>query len=186
MDLGAFCQIENLEQIMKDNNIYVPRLRGLRLMSKEEPLSKKEIEELAKNEGLYRCKCLCESNFIINAGWLECSERTRRIEDKYLKFEYTAGIRNMMPIEVKWDKLHGKKRKAFKYVIKQARKDAFKQYEIWNKYCGRKDVLYIHARIGGGNWAYYRDEVENQPWFIEKIDDYFDSTYCDIYAKIGK
>lgn len=186
MDLGAFCQIENLEQVMKDNNIYVPRLRGLRLMSEEKPLLRKEIEELIKTESLYRCKCLCESNFIIDAGWIECSERTRRIEEKYLEFEYTAGVRNMVPIGVKWDKLHGKKRKAFKYVIKQARKDIYNQYEMWNKYCGREDVLYIHARIGGGNWAYYKDEVENQPWFVEKIDDSFDSTYCDIYAKIGE
>jgi hypothetical protein len=55
---------------------------------------------------------------------------------------------------------------------------------MFNKYIGRDDILYVHARIGSGNWPAYRDEVVNQPWFLEKIDDAFDPTYCDIYAKI--
>lgn len=60
------------------------------------------------------------------------------------------------------------------------------QYNVFNKYCGRKDVLYIHARLGGENWKYYGGpELEKQPWFIEKVDDAFDSTYCDIYARIS-
>ena len=25
-----------------------------------------------------------------------------------------------------------------------------------------------------------------KPWFIEKVDDYFDSTYCDIYVRISR
>ena len=59
-----------------------------------------------------------------------------------------------------------------------------KQYKVFNKYVGRNDILYIHARIGGGNWPYYKDQVIDKPWFIEKVDDAYDSTYCDIYAKI--
>lgn len=59
-----------------------------------------------------------------------------------------------------------------------------KQREIWNKYAGRDDILYIHARIGGNNWPHYHDQVDTKPWFLEKVDDSFDSTYCDIYAKI--
>ena len=39
MDLYAYSQIENLKQYLKDNNIEVPRLRGLRLMKKEEIVS---------------------------------------------------------------------------------------------------------------------------------------------------
>ena len=60
-----------------------------------------------------------------------------------------------------------------------------KQMETYNKYCGRSDVMMIHARIGGGNWQYYGGFwLEKEPWFIEKVDDGFDPTYCDIYAKI--
>lgn len=42
MDLGAYAQIEELDQVMKDNGISVPRLRGLRLMVEEKPLTKEE------------------------------------------------------------------------------------------------------------------------------------------------
>ena len=50
------------------------------------------------------------------------------------------------------------------------------------KDCG--DILYAHARIGGCNWEYYAEEVLMKPWFIEKCDDPWDSTYCDIYCKL--
>lgn len=49
MDLGAYVQIEELEKVMVDNNIDVPRLRGLRLMENEKPLTEKEIKELSRN-----------------------------------------------------------------------------------------------------------------------------------------
>lgn len=59
------------------------------------------------------------------------------------------------------------------------------QYETFNKYVGRDDVLMVHARIGGGNWEYYGGpELAKQPWFIEKVDDSYDNTYCDIYVQI--
>ena len=79
--------------------------------------------------------------------------------------------------EVRWDRVHGKKRKAFKYVLKQAKKEVFKQFDVWNKYCGRDDVLYIHCRLGAGNWNYYKgwEIIESQPWFLDKCEDYFTS-----------
>ena len=36
MDLGAYSQIDDLNEIAKENNIEVPRLRGYRLMKNEE------------------------------------------------------------------------------------------------------------------------------------------------------
>lgn len=60
-----------------------------------------------------------------------------------------------------------------------------KQMETYNKYCGRPDVMMVHARIGGNNWKEYGGIwIQKKPWFIEKVDDGFDPTYCDIYAKI--
>ena len=50
MDLGAYVQIEDLSEVMKTNGISVPRLRGLRLMSEEKPLTKEEIEEQIKRQ----------------------------------------------------------------------------------------------------------------------------------------
>lgn len=179
MDLGAYAKIDSLEEIMKKNNITVPRLRGLRLMSEEEPISREDIEKEAIEIGLDRCESACQSNFSYNPCCYMLSAATRRLAHKYLVFE------DHCPVEIRWDKVHGKKRKVFKYFIKTSKREVEKTYSVFNKYCGRKDILYIHARIGGGNWPSYRAEVETQPWFIEKVDDPFDSTYCDIYAKIG-
>ena len=190
MDLGAYAQIDVLEYIMKDNNIEIPRLRGLRLMKDEKPVSKEELLDMAKKEGLSRCAELCRSlpPFDWNSSVSELSDRTDFITEYYLelpKYE-NGGYNHLDPIAVRWNRVHGKKRKAFKYVIKKAKKEVFKQYEMWNKYCGRDDVLYIHCRLGAGNWDYYRgwEIIESQPWFLDRVEDYFDCTYLDIYAKI--
>lgn len=179
MDLGAYAQIEDLEQVMVDNNIDVPRLRGLRLMKDETPLTEKEIKELVDYRALLSCEDFCRSDFLsLDPDGFELSRRTDRIVKKYLL------SKDSETIGVKWKSVHGRKRKMFKFAFKKANKRVRSQFTVWNKYCGR-DVLYIHARIGGWNWNYYGGhELEKQPWFIEKVDDYFDCTYCDIYARI--
>lgn len=188
MDLGAYAQIDDLGRIMKDNGIDIPRLRGLRLMKDEKSVSKEELTGMAEIEGFRRCAGLCRSEFNWNSYWSEYSNRTDYICEYYLELpKYDSGIINHMdPIAVRWDRVHGKKRKAFKYVIKKAKKEVFEQYELWNKYAGRDDVLYIHARLGSGNWGGYDCDkiVKGQPWYLDHCEDYFDSTYVDIYAKI--
>ena len=179
MDLGAYVQIDTLESIMHENNISVPRLRGLRLMKNEQPCSWEDIRESGFNLGLFGCEQLCENGFRLNACACILSSGTDKLKRKYLVYD-----NDHMPVDIRWENIHGKKRKLFKYVMKQALRRKQHQLEIYNKYCGRPDILYIHARIGGGNWPYYHSEVDHQPWFIEKIDDAFDSTYCDIYARI--
>lgn len=183
MDLKAYAQIDDFGKIVKDNGIEVPRLRGYRLMKDEKPVNISEM--VVKKDIAISCvKYLCESgHWDSNALCYELSSYIDRLKKYYLVAgkdedgytEYT---------DVRWDRIHGWKRKVLKTYIHNEMKRQTKQWEIWNKYAGRDDILYIHARIGGGNWAYYSDQVANQPWFIEKIDDSFDSTYCDIYARI--
>lgn len=190
MDLGAYAQIDDLSKIMEDNGINVPRLRGLRLMKDEEPVTDGELKTMARKEGLRRCADLCQSlpPFNWNSRVSEFSDRTDALIEYYCilpKYENGA-INHCDPIDIRWDRVHGKKRKAFKYVIKKAKKEVYQQFEMWNKYVGRSDVLYIHCRLGAGNWDYYkgRDIIESQPWFLDKVEDNFDHTYMDIYAKI--
>lgn len=109
MNLGAYLNMKenetDFDQIMKDNGIKIPRLRGVLLMKDETPFKEAKLE---------------------------------------------ADM-------------------------------------LFNEYCGQDDVLYIHARIGGLNWNDFGGpELEKQPWFLDKVDDPFDSTYCDIYARIKK
>lgn len=190
MDLGAYAQIDDLSKIMEDNGIDIPRLRGLRLMKDEKPVPDDELKTMAKVEGLRRCADLCQSlpPFNWNSCVSELSDRTDALIEYYCVLpRYASGLINHMdPIDIRWDRVHGKKRKAFKYVIKKAKKEVYQQYEMWNKYAGRSDVLYIHCRLGAGNWDYYKgwDIIESQPWFLDKVEDNFDNTYMDIYAKI--
>ena len=135
MDLYAYSQIDDLKKYLEENNIDIPRLRGLRLMKEETPVCKESVEEMP----------LC---FFF---------KEKSIAD-----------------------LHGKKRKKYKLLLKQAKK----QYDIYNKYIG-KNVLYVHARVGGANWDFFgMDEITKHPLYLERVDDYFDSTYCDIYFKL--
>lgn len=176
MDLYAYSNIKNLEELAKKNNIDCPRLRGYRLMSEEKPM---RITDDDIKSWTYHCAeklCTAIPLFSETAHMYEFSRRTNRIKEKYLNEE--TG-------EVYWDKLHGRKRKALKTAVHNVVRAVEKQYEVFNKYVGRKDILYIHARIGGNNWPYYYKNVVDQPWFIEKVDDAYDDTYCDIYAKIS-
>lgn len=180
MDLGAYAQIEDFNKVMNDNGISVPRLRGLRLMSKESPFAENDIAEWAKHIGLENCEFACRAYFEWGDYGHLYSSGTNKMVKKYLITDNDGCLS-----DVNWKNIHGKKRKRFKYELKQAYKRVTKNTSVFNKYIGRNDVLYIHARIGGCNWLYYGgSEIAKEPWFLEKVDDPFDSTYCDIYAKI--
>jgi hypothetical protein len=123
----------------------------------------------------------------------EYSLRTDNLKKKYLiqktvvdKYDDGNECTYKQTIGIRWELIHGKNRKNIKFAIKKRQKAIKEQFTMFNKYVGRDDVLYIHARIGGPNWKYYAMDVQNQPWFLEKVDDSFDYTYCDIYAKINK
>ncbi len=184
MDLGAYIQISDLESIAEANNIKVPRLRGYRLMANEKPVNINDI----KNDKSIDIRCasnLCEAEpfWDPNSYCSSLSELTRMYKEYYLK-KGNSGSKYDPYVGIRWDRIHGRMRRTLKTYIHNERERSIRQYKIWNKYVGREDILYIHARIGGGNWPYYHGEVDNQPWFLEKVDDNFDCTYCDIYAKI--
>lgn len=183
MDLGAYVQIESLGKIAKENGIVVPRLRGYRLMKNEEPF---DIRKIDKKEITLECteKLCCNKPFwnpdadLVNFDCL-----TDYLCDYYMvKDKEDDGYQKYT--EVRWDRIHGWKRRVLKTYIHNEYMRQRRQWELWNKYAGKDDILYIHARIGGGNWSYYGKEVVGQPWFLERVDDAYDSTYCDIYAKI--
>lgn len=196
MDLFAYSQIDKFSEIMKENNIEIPRLRGYRWMFEEDGLSHEEIEEAVecKRRRIYEgCVESCPP-FAINSSWSEFSSRTDRLKNKYLIRDKCvlvgidgSQIEREKIVGIKWDLVHGKKRKNLKYLLKKGEKRVRNSLKTFNKYVGRKDVVCVHARIGGGNWNYYEGyKLEKEPWFLERVDDCWDSTYCDIYVKIDK
>lgn len=171
MDLEAYLQIGDLEKILKDNNIVIPRLRGLRLMKNEEPVSEEDIKDIIKDKAGFLCGQIIEIDFGIS----------------YISKEknYFYRNKNYEFIDIKWKNVHGKMRKELRFAFKKANRIVRKDIETFNKYCGCDDVLCIHARIGGPNWNYFGGpELSKEPWFIEKTNDWYDCTYCNIYAKI--
>ena len=194
MDLGAYIQIQDLSKVAKANGIEVPRLRGYRLMAKESAVSSNEIAETLVDHELSICEraCCSEPRFRPDSNCTEYSSTTDRLRKKYCIYKTRIGTNceggeysYKEIVGFRWHLIHGKNRKAIKFAIKKGRKAVVKQLQTFNKYAGREDVLYIHARIGGLNWNDYGgSDLERQPWFLEKVDDYYDDTYCDIYAKI--
>ena len=187
MDLGAYAQIDDLEQIMKDNGIEIPRLRGLRLMKDEAPLTKEDLEEVIKDDILWEVQNLIRGfpKWDWNSCVTEFSSETDALCDYYLWYDIDEyGCHKY--VDICWDRIHGKKRKACKYVIKKVKKRVKEQFDMWNKYAGQDNVLYIHARLGSGNWGGYDCDkiVKGQPWYLDHCEDHSDCTYVDIYAKI--
>ena len=171
MDIQAYLQISDFTKIAEENGINVPRLRGYRLMKNEKLI---DIKEFTEGIDIRSLEYLCRSrSWNPSSEWFEYSDYT-----EYLIKYYSHNDK------IRWNRIHGKKRKVLKTYIHNEYRKAKKQAETFNKYVGREDILYIHARIGGGNWERYHSDVDHQPWFIEKVDDSYDDTYCDIYAKI--
>lgn len=193
MDLGAYVNIDDLEEKVKAQGIEVPRLRGYRLMSEEQFISKEEIEAEKNYSYLWNLHELIRYGWRIKDNWIlyyECSDEKLKKYAEVEKEEYSERL-----IRIKWENIHGKKRKALRYLNKLSDKVIDDNYNMFNKYVGQKDVLYIHARIGGinckndtTNWMYYNGDetIKKQPWFLGAVDDLYDSTYCDIYAKIDE
>lgn len=194
MDLGAYMQIADLESLAKKNEIEIPRLRGYRLMSEEKPVTEEQIQQMitAQRGWIYQHCIASMPRFHPDGSTFFYGPSTDRLEKKYLIRETRKETREdgteysyEAVIGFRWDRLHGKARKRLKLALKHSEKRIRAQMNAFNQYAGRADVLYIHARIGGCNWVSYGGpDLEKQTWFIERVDDYFDSTYCDIYARI--
>ena len=183
MDLFAYSQIDNLEEILKRQNIAVPRLRGLRLMKDEEIVSDEAIEKMIHDEILDTVRRIVEQGSLDT--WCSWKDETRKDILIYKDVTNEYGTRRKV-VGYHWDKIHGKKRKWIKFEIKKIKKRVKAQYEMWNKYVG-KDILYVHSRCGGYNWGYFgASKLLTHPDFLDRCDDYWDGTYCDIYFKINE
>lgn len=179
MDLTAYANIESLEGILKDINIEIPRLRGIRLMKYEDPYPEKFITELF-NESEYdgaESACRAEPDYAINPWGYSWGFHSDKKVKKYLN-ENTHVVR--------WDRLHGYKRKAVKYHIRHLKKNIKRNVNMFNKYVGRDDIVYIHARLGSWNWSnFHGDDLKYHPVYLEHCDDWNDKSYCDIYLKVN-
>ena len=167
MDLEAYMQIGNLDELAKANGIDVPRLRGYRLMKDEEPISEESI------------KANVDSNFNY------AQEGIERV--LYRMFEAIADG-DFQLYRTEKDEL-----RYYEGIVRNYEGYLRYQTEMFNSYVGREDVLMIHSRMGGSTYRYENEKGEEveydlrvQPWYLDYCNDAFDPTYVDIYAKITK
>lgn len=174
MDLGAYAQIEDLNSILLEQDISIPRLRGLRLMKNEKKVSNEDVGSMIRAEILDMVTDIVEQG----CRWFWCSWKADTRNDILIRNE------DRQVVDYRLDKIHGKKRKKIKFEIKKIKRAFKQQYELFNKYAG-EDVLYVHARIGGPNWfTYGGDELTKHPDYLDMCDDAYDDTYCDIYFRL--
>lgn len=180
MDLYAYSQIDNLEQYLKDNNIEVPRLRGLRLMKEEEAIPASTVSDIITE---------AKKDYLVN--WLQQHDdfgwASWKADKKHPAFIYGKDENGRKEIvDYDFSKVHGKDRKHIKFGWKQVEKRYTLNLNTFNEYVG-KNVLYVHSRLGGGNRPYYSlawENIRNHPLYLDDCDDPFDTTYCDIYFKL--
>lgn len=180
MDLGAYVQINDLQKIADDNGIKIERCRGYRLMKHEVPVDEIDIVQNVN----YVCLQAAEEEIRRKGSWIEYGWGTDKLCKKYL-FRDKECDYMFKPSGIKWYKIHGKLRKRIKLAMKYAKANTIESYRLFNKYVGRNDVLYIHAKLGSTNWSnIHWSHYKNEPWFLDGCDDPMDPCYCDIYAKI--
>lgn len=183
MNLYAYTQIDDLEKVAKENNIDIPRLRGYEWMENEEPYTKEYILDCIRRREIDIVEDLCRSS-----GWNPycCCHSYNYKTDKKVKYYIDKDEDGNKTI--RWDRIHGKKRKILKLAIKKKEKQIREQIDTYNKYAGMKNILYVHARIGGNNWKYlheeYKKAILNHPGFLAGVDFAYDNTYCDFYFRV--
>lgn len=175
MDLGAFAQIEDLEKILQVNSISIMRLRGLRLMKNEESISQEKIDEIVNQSRLENA-----IGYLTRYIWKSDKKHPAFI---YGKVTDEYGTRKEI-VAIDYSKLRRKDRNAIKLRNRKDDKRIITNLNMFNSYCG-KDVLYVHARQGGGNRGWCPIDTTH-PMYLSDCDDYWDSTYCDIYYDLTK
>lgn len=183
MDLFAYTQINSLHDILDSTGVDVPRLRGLRLMLEEEPISDDDIAEAIHDEQMYVAERVIRSipKWSTNSDTTRYGWETDRACRKYLVYGDDGRA-----TAIRWELIHGQHRRNMKHAMKIAKRRVLDSFGTFNRYAGRDDILCVHARIGGRNWGYFNEggAVSGSDAFIEKVDDMFDDTYCDIYLRI--
>ena len=185
MDLLAYTQIDVFEELATLNNINIPRLRGYRWMKLEKTIPTDGINDIIPLCTKAACNQWVSAypRYSINPRWYISDWNTWALKEYYFKsLKQDDGYETFL---INWDRIHGKRRKNLKYLIKQHRKAAQDSITLWNRFAGESDVLYIHARLGSQSWSTVRhSDLSSESWYIASCDDMYDKSYCDIYAHL--
>ena len=119
MDLYAYAQIADYEDILKANDIVIKRLRGIRMMKEEEAVPEEEILEMIEEEKLHRAVDYLRNplfNFYaFNLTKERRDNRKKAFIIKNVENKYTHEIEPTI-VGIDLSKVHGKHRKKVKFI----------------------------------------------------------------------
>ena len=152
-------------------------------MKNEEPIPQEKIDEIINQSRLENA-----ITWLKQKSWstwsLDRDDKTHpsfiigKVYNEY-KDEWVKDV-----VAIDWSKVRRKDRNAIKLRNRKDDKRILTNLNMFNSYCG-KDVLYVHARQGGGNRSWGPIDTTH-PMYLSDCDDYWDSTYCDIYYDLTK
>lgn len=119
MDIGAYAKINDLSTILDSTGINIPRLRGLRLMAMEERITEEEIKEMTASAEVDAVEDLVRAcpPWSVNS---DCHSYCKRTDDNLKRFLVYTKKENgyERPTAVRWEKIHGTRRKKIKLLAK--------------------------------------------------------------------
>ena len=190
MDLGAYgLMLDNdtvIEKALSKYHIEIPRVRGYRYMKYESLVTEEDIKDIIENAKLHVLEDLisiCPRWSPLDSGcFYRFGPDTDRLVPKYFTIDKNTGEVS----GIKWNAIHGKKRKRLKLEIRKTRKRIIDNLSTFNKYVGRDDIIYIHARLNSFTWSEYaeKNNIYAKSWYVDSEQDWFDSSYSDIYVKV--
>lgn len=177
----------DLVTYLENNGVKVPRMHNVELCKELTPYNDGEV---LLNLYMFESNVLSD---LLASGWTNnffCyGRRFKKAVKKYAKkYVYSSDGNDYHFLAPIWDNIHGKHRKILKFEFKKMNKQFNKYREAWDRYAGRSDVIVVRARIGGSNWISYDGKftIASKPIFLEKVDDPYDNTFCNIYFKFSE
>ena len=200
MDLYGYACIDDLEDILAKIGFNpkmgaedsFPRLRGLRLMEIEQPISEEEINKSIEQQKIDTAKqwlsqkswdCWSsEEAFKKHKGLIyDDNEQEDCFDDRVIGYDLSI--------------VDEKDKEIIEKEIELRVKAIRENMDMFNSYVGKK-VLYINNRCGRGehtskenigNRQYYEYEniVCKNKYYLSDVDDWWDTTYNDAYFDIS-
>ena len=172
-----------LDAINIDLRDAIPTVSWVQIMEVQKEIPQEEIQMAIKENEIENIVGLIDNDKRWNdprlestsSGYMRYPKRCR-----YVKYDKDTESET----SVVWENIHGKHRKTAKFLCKKGRKRIINNFNTFNKYVGRDDVVCLNLLINTFNKYSFAKDLTKHPAFIEWVSGGFDADYCDMYFKI--
>ena len=164
-----------LKKLMERNYINVPFPADYEVMTYESPLTDKQIRTCINNHTV----CLLEERL---------PDKIKNMRPRVYSVSRSLPSFDVERLNIHWNlmSIHGRFKKRLKFDIKMSSRNIMSQYQMFNKYAGRDDVICIYSHLRKADTDTIC-ELKRQPYFLDRIPHYDgDETYYFVYCKLSK